>query len=97
MRQVNLFDPQALAGVVDDLTITYDLVDDRINPVHPINQPSVPVTIGGKMFGASQIRKANLRVAVRSETRSSAQNDYLRNTATTVVSLRSLAYSDRYQ
>jgi prepilin-type N-terminal cleavage/methylation domain-containing protein len=97
MRQVNLFDPQALAGVVDDLTVTYDLVDDRINPVHPINQPSVPVIIGGKMFGASQIRKANLRVAVRSETRSTAVNDYLRNTATTVVSLRSLAYSDRYQ
>ena len=84
--------------MVDDLTITYDLVDDRINPVHPTNQPTVPVAIplGGKVFGASQIRKANLRLAVRSETRSTALNDYLRHTATTVVSLRSLAFSDRY-
>jgi hypothetical protein len=96
MRRVNHFDAQALAGVVDDLTVTYDLVDDRLNPVNPVNQPTVPVTIGGNIFGPNQIRKANLRVAVRSESRSSAQNDYLRSTATTVVSLRSLAYIDRY-
>jgi prepilin-type N-terminal cleavage/methylation domain-containing protein len=96
MRRVNHFEAQALAGVVDDLTIRYDLVDDRVNPVNPIDQPSVPVTISGKLFGPAQIRKANLRVAVRSETRSSVQNDYLRSTVTTVVSLRSLAYVDRY-
>jgi prepilin-type N-terminal cleavage/methylation domain-containing protein len=97
MRQINQFAAQALAGVVDDLALTYDLIDDRLNPVNPIDQPTVPVVIGGKSFGTSQIRKVNLRVAVRSETRLSAQNDYLRNTATTVVSLRSLAYVDRYE
>ena len=58
--------------------------------------PSLPATIGGTLFGASQIRKANLHVAVRSETKSSVQSDYLRNTTNTVVSLRSLAYFDRY-
>ena len=61
-RQLNFFAPQAVAGVVDDLTITYDLVDDSLNPVHPVDQTSLPVTINGKIFGANQIRKANLRV-----------------------------------
>ena len=96
MRRLNFFAPQALAGLVDDLTITYDLVDSTLNPVHPVDQTSVPVTIAGKSFGANQIRKANLRMAVRSEAKSSVRADYLRNTINTVVSLRSLAYVDRY-
>jgi hypothetical protein len=99
MRRVNMFTPQALAGVVDDLNITYDLMDDSIYPVYPVRQTTLPVNIppGGKLFGASQIRKANVRLAVRSETKLTAQNDYLRNTTNTVVSLRSLAYIDRYE
>jgi hypothetical protein len=55
------------------------------------------VTINGKIFGANQIRKANLRVGVRSEGKASVQNDYMRSTTNTVVSLRSLAYIDRYK
>jgi prepilin-type N-terminal cleavage/methylation domain-containing protein len=98
MRRLNhLLPAQALAGELDDLTITYDMVDDPLSPVYPVDLPSLPVTFAGKIFGASQIRKANLRMAVRSETKSSVQNDYLRNTVNTVVSLRSLAYIDRYQ
>jgi hypothetical protein len=96
MRRLNFFEPQALAGVVDGLAITYDLMDDPDNPVYPVRQTS-DTTIDLRAFNASRIRKANLRLAVRSETRASAQNEYLRNTTNTVVSVRSLAYSDRYE
>jgi len=97
MRRLNFSPvPTALAGVVDELAITYDLVDDLLNPVYPVNQPTLPVTLSGKLFGASQIRKANLRVSVRSDTTSSPLDDYLRSTTDTVVSLRSLAYISRY-
>jgi hypothetical protein len=104
MRQVNYFapllnlsPPQPLADMVDDLTITYDLKDPD-SLLGPVNRPTLPYTTpAGKLFGASQIRKANLRIAVRSAAKSSLQNDYLRNTTTTVVSLRNLAYYDRYQ
>jgi prepilin-type N-terminal cleavage/methylation domain-containing protein len=95
VRQINFFTPpQALAGVVDNLIITYDLVEGTANTSAV---PSLPALIGPTLFTASQIRKANLRVAVRSETRLSGQADYLRNTTTTVVSLRNLAYKDRYK
>jgi hypothetical protein len=97
MRRVNFAAPQALAGVVDGLAITYDLLDDPVNPVYPVRQTSLPATIGLKQFGASQIRKANLRLSVRSEAKSTVTNDYLRNTSNTVVSLRSLSYRDRYE
>jgi prepilin-type N-terminal cleavage/methylation domain-containing protein len=94
MRQINAAAPQALGGVVDNLTITYDLVEGTVNTSAV---PSLPVFIDPTLFSASQIRKANLRVAVRSETRLNGQADYLRNTTTTVVSLRNLAYRDRYK
>jgi hypothetical protein len=94
-RRANFGPPQALAGLIDDLTITYDLVD-LVDPVYPTDVPTLPATIGGKLFGASQIRKANLRVSVRSEARSRVQNDYLRNTTNTIVSMRNLAAFDRY-
>jgi len=43
------------------------------------------------------IRKANLHIGVRSETMSTKQRDYLRNHLSTVVSLRNLAFVDRYR
>jgi hypothetical protein len=39
----------------------------------------------------------NLHVGVRSELKSARTNDYLRNHLSTVVSLRNLAFVDRYQ
>ena len=83
-----------MAGVVEDLNLTWDLVDAVTNPT---DVPSLPVTLGGVLFSSNQIRKANLRVSVRSDARSSVQTDYLRHHVSTVVSLRSLAYVDRYQ
>ena len=95
MRQLNNFTPQALAGIVEDLELSYDLVDG--SPTPPTNVKTLPFTQGGNSYTASNIRKVNVHIGVRSEAMSTKQHDYLRNHLSTVVSLRSLAYVDRYK
>ena len=94
MRQLNFFTPQALAGIVEDLELSYDVVDGTVNPT---DVKTLPYTYNRNTYTASQIRKVNVHVGVRSEYMSTKQNDYLRNHLTTVVSVRSLAYVDRYK
>lgn len=95
MRALNMFPPQALAGVIEDLTLSYDLVDGVLNPT---NIRTLPYTSAqGVTYSANQIRKANLRVGVRAEDKSARQKDYVRNTLSTIVDLRNLAYIDRYK
>jgi prepilin-type N-terminal cleavage/methylation domain-containing protein len=93
MRAINHATPQALAGVIEDLELSYDLVDGVNNPT---NVKSLPFTASGLTYLANQIRKVNVHVGVRSEVRSARTNDYLRNHVSTVVSLRNMAYVDRY-
>jgi hypothetical protein len=94
MRQLNNFTPQALAGIVEDLELSFDLVDGTINPV---DIKTLPYTLNGNTYTASQIRKVNVHIGVRSEAMSTKLHDYLRSHLSTVVSLRSLAYVDRYK
>jgi hypothetical protein len=94
MRVVNNSTPQALAGVVEDLQFTYDLVDGGTNPVNILD---VPYTASGNTFTSSQIRKVNLKVGVRSEEKSRSTKDYMRHYVTTVTSLRNLAYTPEYK
>jgi type II secretory pathway pseudopilin PulG len=94
MRRLNQFAGQALAGVVEDLELSYDLVDGTTNPT---NVRDLPYTASGVTYSANLIRKANVHIGVRSETKSMRQNDYLRNHISTAVSLRNLAYVDRYR
>jgi prepilin-type N-terminal cleavage/methylation domain-containing protein len=94
MRAVNFHKPQVLAGVIEDLELSYDLVDGVTNPTR-IGQ--LPTTIDSVNYSATQVRKVNLHVGVRSELKSAKTNDYLRGHLSTVVSLRNLAYVDRYQ
>lgn len=94
MRALNIFPAQALAGVVEDLQLTYDLVDGTTNPS---NVNDVPFTAGADTFTSSQIRKVNLKVGVRSEEKSRSTNDYMRHYITTVASLRNLAYVPEYK
>lgn len=94
MRALNMFPAQALAGVVEDLQFTYDLVDGTTNPA---NVNDVPFTVGTDTFTSSQIRKVNLKVGVRSEEKSRSTNDYMRHYITTVASLRNLAYVAEYK
>jgi hypothetical protein len=93
-RQVNAFSPQALAGVVEDLDLTYDLVDGNVNPA---GVASLPYTTGGVTYNAGQIRKVNLHIGVRSEVMTKPTRDYVRNHISTSVDVRSLASVDRYK
>jgi len=94
-RQVNHFPAQALAGVVEDLDLTYDLVDGVNNPT---DIPSLPYTdaVAGVTYNSNQIRKVNIHMGVRSEAMSKPAQDYVRNHISTAVDVRSLASVDRY-
>jgi hypothetical protein len=95
MRALNMFTPQALAGVIEDLTLSYDLVDGVYNPT---NVKTLPYTsVQGVTYSANQIRKANLHVGVRAEEKSTRHQDYIRNHLSTIVDLRNLAFVDRYK
>jgi type II secretory pathway pseudopilin PulG len=96
-RQLNDFPPQALAGVVEDLELTYDLVDGVNNPTKRQTLPTT-ITVAGvtTSYNANQIRKVNVHVGVRSETLSKPTQDYIRNHISTSVDVRSLASVDRY-
>jgi hypothetical protein len=94
MRQYNFGTPQALAGVVEDLQLSYDIVDGTVNPTAI---DSLPYTANGVTYSANQIRKVTVHIGVRSETMALKPRDYLRTHLSTVVTLRQLAYVDRYQ
>lgn len=96
-RQVNSFEPQTLAGVVEDLDLTYDLVDGVNNPAQI---PALPYTDTSQnpaiTYNSNQIRKVNIHVGVRSEMISRPTQDFIRNHISTAVDVRSLASIDRY-
>ena len=94
MRQYNMSTPQALAGVVEDLQLTYDVVDQQVNPTGLVD---LPYTLNGATYSANQIRKVGVHVGVRSEAMSMRVHDYLRSHISTVVSIRNLAFVDRYK
>jgi hypothetical protein len=96
MRQINHFSAQALAGVVEDLDLTYDLVDGTVNPTLVRSLPYTDAT-SGLTYTATQARKANLHIGVRSDTLSPQMHDYVRTQLNTAVSFRNLAFVDRYQ
>jgi prepilin-type N-terminal cleavage/methylation domain-containing protein len=87
------FAPQALAGVVEDLDLTFDLYDGVVNPTRVTGLPYV---LNGVTYTESQIRKVNVHVGVRSELISRPMQDYVRNHITTSVNVRSLAAVDKY-
>ena len=93
--RTNHFEPQALAGVVEDLDLSYDLVDGVNNPA---DVDSLPYTDANNVvYTSNQIRKVNLHVGVRSEVRSKPTLDFVRNHISTAVDVRSLASIDRYK
>jgi hypothetical protein len=94
MRQYDNSTPQALAGVVEDLQLTYDVVDGTVNPT---DVADLPYTLNAVPYSANQIRKVTVRIGVRSEVMSMRLHDYLRSNLSTVVSIRNLAFVDRYK
>jgi len=89
-RVVNHFTPQALAGVVEDLDLSFDLTDGLTKVA------SLPYTYNSVTYTANQIRKVNIHMGVRSESMSKPAQDYVRNHISTSVNPRSLTAVDRY-
>ena len=96
-RQINNFAPQALAGVVEDLDLTYDLVDGVTNPVGIHQLPYTDNNVNPSVtYNSNQIRTVNIHAGVRSESLTRPMEDFARNHITTSVDVRSLASVDRY-
>jgi len=88
IRRVNNSDGQVVGLVLEDLQLSYDLVDGVTNPTN-IKSPAAPNS-------NNQIRKANIFLSGRTDSVIRNTNSYLRHTLTTQVSLRSLAFVNRY-
>lgn len=89
MRRVNMRNDRAIGIGIEGFQLTYDLADGVTNPV---NQPA-PVAPNT----AHQIRKANMVLSGRSHAQWSRSRQFLRTTLASQVSLRNLAFVDRYQ
>ena len=88
MRQYNFQRARAVAEVIENLQISFDLVGGVGNQV---DQKTVPA---GQT--ENQIRKINLFMAGRSDQQFSKNQQYFRNSFETQVSLRSLSFFDKY-
>lgn len=88
VRQVGMGPRLAIALGIENIQMTYDLVDGVTNPTNLQDAvaPNAP----------HQIRKANLFLAGRSLAVNPRTRQFFRNTVATQVSLRSLAFVDRY-
>ena len=90
----------AVAFNIEGLQFTYDLADGVTNPA---NVRMVAADLNGTGRCApndcspNQIRKLNVLLAGRSANRLSATQQFFRNSLVTQVSLRSLAFVDRYR
>jgi len=108
IRHMNWGDPNAavnmrgrtVAFAIENLQITYDMVDGATNPSN-VRMVAVDLTTAGacapQPCSPNQVRKMNVFIAGRSTERFSATREFFRNTLTTQVSLRSLALVDRYR
>jgi type II secretory pathway pseudopilin PulG len=88
VRRINDRAGNVVGLVLDNLQLTFDLVDGAGNPTNIAN-PTSPNS-------PNQIRKANLFLSGRSNTPIHNTGEFLRRTLTTQVSLRSLSFIDRY-
>lgn len=89
IRRINNRNGEPIALVLEDLQLTYDLVDGLTNPTN-VDTPVSPNS-------PNEIRKANILVSGRSNSPLPDTGDYMRRTLTTQVSLRSLSFIDRYR
>lgn len=91
IRQVNFNTPTPVGETLENLQFTYNFVDGATNPA---NQAVVPT---GNT--EAQIRAVNVLLAARSTylTRSGSTPLYARNNLITQISLRSMAYYDKYK
>lgn len=89
IRRVNARPPRAIALGVENLQLSYDLVDGTTNPSNVETPPAAN--------SPNQIRKANLFLAARSLEISRPTGEFIRNSMAEAVGLRSLSFVDRYR
>ena len=91
VRQINMNAPTPVGETLENLQFTYNYVDGVTNPS---NQPSVPAG-----NSEANIRSVNVYLGARSAhaVQQAGQTIYSRSNLMTQVSLRSLAYVNRYQ
>lgn len=89
VRRINMGDNLAIAMGVENVQITYDLVDGVTNPTNLNDLP-----VGNS---PNQIRKANLFLLARSLDIDRQTGNFYRNSMATQVGLRSLTFVDRYR
>ena len=89
IRRINYGSGEVVALVLEDMQLSYDLVDGVTNPTN-IKTPVSPNS-------PNQIRKVSLFLAGRSSSLIRNTGDHLRRILTTQVSLRSLSFIDRYR
>jgi prepilin-type N-terminal cleavage/methylation domain-containing protein len=91
MRQVNFNPAIAVAEVIENLNVTFDIVDSQAT-VPAVNAPQITLP-----DTPAQIRKVNLLIAARSEAPSLQNHLYFRNNLQTEVSIQSLSFFSLYQ
>jgi hypothetical protein len=88
VRRENFGDERVMAVGIDNIQLTYDLVDGITDPVN-LPEPVLPNT-------PDQIRKATIYIAGRSHRAWTRTAQIVRTGVSTQVSLCSLSYRDRY-
>jgi hypothetical protein len=86
VRRVNMGNRLAIALGIENLQITYDIVNGTTNP-----------TAVAAPAGANQIRKVNVSLSARSQEVDPQTGQFFRNQMTTEIGLRSLSFVDRYR
>jgi hypothetical protein len=88
IRRVNFNPGQPVGETLEDLKFTYNFIDGVTNPS---NQPTVPAN-----YSENQIRSVDVFLGARSNYSEMLQNRFIRSNLETQVSLRSMAYRNRY-
>ena len=98
VRRVNFGIPTAVAFDIENLSISYDLVDGETNPAN-VRMTLADMTNGcaGDPCSPNQIRKINIMLSARSKAKLKGSGQHLRNRLMTQVSFRSLAFVDEYK
>ncbi len=87
MKAVNGRNPQVVADGIENLQVSYDIFDLSGAITANLANPANP----------NQIRKVNLFLTARSRERGAGNRDFYRISAGTELSVRNLAFRDRYQ
>ncbi|HVS89414.1 MAG TPA: prepilin-type N-terminal cleavage/methylation domain-containing protein [Candidatus Acidoferrum sp.] len=91
VRQVNFNPTQPVAEIIEGLQLTYNFVDANVPPTIFANSTTVPAGLT-----ENNIRSVNLFLGARANAPSGSNSAYIRDNMKTQISIRSLAYFNKY-